>query len=46
MGFSVNDAFMRTTPEKVERLLQRIQVEFSDEFHRYEIEVADAIAGM
>jgi hypothetical protein len=45
MGFSVNDAFMRATPAKVERLLQRIQAEFSDEFHRYEIEVADAIAG-
>jgi hypothetical protein len=46
MGFSVNDAFMRTTPEKVERLLQRIQAEFSDEFHRYGIEVIDAIENM
>jgi hypothetical protein len=43
MGFSVNDAFMRTTPEKVERLLQHIQAEFSEEFHRYGIEVADTI---
>jgi hypothetical protein len=46
MGFSVNDAFMHTTPAKVERLLQRIQVEFSDEFHRYSIAIADTIEDM
>jgi hypothetical protein len=46
MGIPLNSAFMRASPAKVERLLHRIQAEFSDEFYRYGIAVADTIQDM
>ena len=46
MSIPLNTAFIRTTPAKVERLLQRIQTEFPGELHSYGIVVDDAIHDM
>lgn len=46
MAVPLNTAYMRASSAKVERLLQRVQAEFSGELHRYGIAVADTIQDM
>jgi len=46
MTVPLNTAFMRASPAKVERLLHRIQAEFSSEIDNYGIEVVDTMQDM